>query len=210
MRRLPMRGPRGCGDPVSLMTTANKITLFRILLVPAFVLLFLEHREHGADWMRWSCLGAFALASVLDAVDGFVARRFHQRSELGAVLDPLADKMLLVAGIILLSLPDNRFQRLPLWLPLIILTRDVLLVVGLGLIHYPCGKCTVRPRIPGKIATVLQMAVVIWALLRLPSGIQDWIAAAAGMMTLWSGVAYADDAARQLGSSPRAGPTPGQ
>jgi hypothetical protein len=54
------------------------------------------------------------------------------------------------------------------------------------------------------------MAVVIWALLRLPSGIQDWIAAAAGLMTLWSGVAYAGDAARQLESSPRAGPTPGQ
>lgn len=192
------------------MTTANKITLFRILLVPAFVLLFLEHRESGGDWLRWSCLGAFAVASILDGVDGFVARRFHQKSELGAVLDPLADKMLLVSGIVLLSLPENRFQRLPLWLPLIILTRDVLLVVGLGVIHYTCGRSTVRPRIPGKVATVLQMSVVIGALLGLPAKPVLALAAAAGVMTLWSGIAYAGDAARQLGESPRSGPTPGQ
>jgi CDP-diacylglycerol--glycerol-3-phosphate 3-phosphatidyltransferase len=192
------------------MTTANKITLFRILLVPVFVQVFLTYRESGADWMRWLCLSSFALASVLDGVDGFVARRFHQKSELGAVLDPLADKLLLVAGIILLSLPDNRFERLPIWLPLIILTRDVLLVIGLGVIHYTCGRVAVRPRIPGKIATVLQMGVVIWALLRLPIGFQVWIAAGAGLMTLWSGCAYAGDAARQLSASPRSGPTPGQ
>jgi CDP-diacylglycerol--glycerol-3-phosphate 3-phosphatidyltransferase len=192
------------------MTTANKITLFRILLVPVFVQVFLAYRESGAEWMRWACLASFAMAAILDGVDGFVARRFHQKSELGAVLDPLADKLLLVSGIVLLSLAENRFERLPLWLPLIILTRDVLLVIGLGVIQYACGKVVVRPRVTGKVATVLQMVVVTWALLGLPAVLQAWMAGAAGLMTLWSGFAYAGDASRQLSASPRSGPTPGQ
>ena len=78
------------------MTTANKITVLRILLVPFFIYLLLEYREVGEEWRRWAALGCFAVAAVLDGVDGFIARRFHQKSELGAVLDPLADKLLLV------------------------------------------------------------------------------------------------------------------
>jgi cardiolipin synthase len=192
------------------MTTANKITLFRILLVPFFVYEFLGYREGGPEWMRWVALGSFAMAAILDGVDGFVARRFHQKSELGAVLDPLADKLLLVAGIVMLSLPDNRFERLPVWLPMIILTRDVLALIGLAVLQYACGKVKVRPRIPGKIATVLQMSVVLWALLRLPAGIQFWIAAGAAAMTFWSGIAYAYDFSRTISTSPSSGPTPGQ
>jgi CDP-diacylglycerol--glycerol-3-phosphate 3-phosphatidyltransferase len=192
------------------MTTANKITLFRILLVPCFVYEFLDYRSGGEAWTRWAAFGAFALAAVLDAVDGFVARRFQQKSELGTLLDPLADKLLLVSAVVLLSLPGERFTRLPTWLPLIILTRDVLLVIGLVVIHYVCGHVAVRPRPTGKLATVFQMAVVVWALIGLPPGPQLWIAAAAGLMTLWSGIGYAHDASRQLSASPRSGPTPGQ
>ncbi|MSU32321.1 MAG: CDP-alcohol phosphatidyltransferase family protein [Pedosphaera sp.] len=192
------------------MTTANKITLFRTLLVPVFVYAFLCFREDGILWVRWVCLGTFAVVAILDGVDGFVARRFHQKSELGGVLDPLADKLLLVSGIVLLALPENRLERLPIWLPLIILTRDVLLVIGWGVIQSTCGSVNVRPRISGKISTVVQMVVLIWALLGLSVWIQFWIAVVAGIMTLWSGIAYAGDAIRQLSESPRSGPTPGQ
>lgn len=192
------------------MTTANKITLFRILLVPFFVYEFLSYRAGGPEWMRWVGLGSFAAAAILDGVDGFVARRFHQKSELGAVLDPLADKLLLVAGIVMLSLPENRFEQLPVWLPTIIITRDALLLIGLIVLQNACGKVSVRPRIPGKVATVLQMAVVLWALLKLPAAFQSWIAIGAGVMTFWSGIAYAYDFSRKISTSPSSGPTPGQ
>ena len=89
------------------MTTANKITVGRILMIPGFIYLLLRHREEGADWLRWSALMCFALVAVLDGVDGYVARRYQQRSELGAVLDPLADKLLLVSALILLSLDKS-------------------------------------------------------------------------------------------------------
>ena len=98
------------------MTTANKVTFLRILLVPIFIYEVLEYREQGDESNRWLSLISFALAAVLDGVDGFIARRFHQKSELGALLDPLADKLLLVAGLILLSMTNSYLQRIPLWL----------------------------------------------------------------------------------------------
>ena len=87
------------------MTTANKITLFRILLIPIFVLVTLDYirdyrRGDAEDWQRWVACAIFAVAVVSDAVDGFIARRYNQKTELGAFLDPLADKTLLVLSLI--------------------------------------------------------------------------------------------------------------
>ena len=192
------------------MTTANKITVGRIFLIPAFIYVLLRHRDEGLDWQRWFALGAFALISVLDGVDGFVARRFHQKSELGAVLDPLADKLLLVSALILLSLDQPHLNPLPRWLNFMVISRDILLVVGLALIHFIVGKVTVRPRISGKMATVLQMTAVLWTLLRWPTEMQWWIAAAAAALTLGAGIQYLFDGMRQLSASPRSGPLPEQ
>ena len=82
------------------MTTANKITIVRILLVPFFVVEVLYYMETGNAAHRWIALVSFAVAAVCDGVDGVIARRFNQRSELGAILDPLADKLLLVSGVV--------------------------------------------------------------------------------------------------------------
>ena len=98
------------------MTTANKITILRILLIPFFAFEVLSYRNGGAETHRWIGLAAFLAAAILDGVDGYVARRFHQKSELGAVLDPLADKLLLVCAIVLLSLDHPHFNTIPLWL----------------------------------------------------------------------------------------------
>ena len=79
-------------------------------------------------------------------MDGFIARRFNQRSELGVILDPLADKLLLVSGIIVLSFDRQPYlQSIPLWVTVTILGRDILLVIGLGVLHMVVGKVTVRP-----------------------------------------------------------------
>ncbi len=192
------------------MTTANKVTVFRILLVPFFVDQILEFRDDGQDWHRWLALATFAAVAVMDGVDGFIARRFNQRSELGAVLDPLADKLLLVSAIVTLSLNHTRLDPIPRWLTFPILTRDVLLVVGAVLIHYTVGSAKVRPRWTGKTATVLQMATVIWTLLKWPQSFQTWLAAAAATLTLASGFQYLWDGMQQLAASPRSSANPRQ
>lgn len=192
------------------MTTANKITVGRTFLVPAFIYFLLRHRDEGLEWQRWLALGCFALISALDGVDGFVARRFQQKSELGAMLDPLADKLLLVSALILLSLNQPHLRALPGWLNFTVISRDVLLVVGLALIHFTVGRATVRPRLSGKLATVLQMAAVLWTLLKWPGQAQWWLAAAAAALTVLSGVQYLGDGLRQLSASPQSRPQPEQ
>src|SRR5215469_15035066 len=149
------------------MTTANKVTILRILLIPVFVVLVLYYvKTNNEPYLGFAIL-CFGLAAICDGVDGFIARRFNQRSELGAILDPLADKLLLVSGIVVLSFDHRPYlQTLPLWLTGTIIGRDILLLAGLLVIQMTVGKVEVRPRVFGKIATVLQMAVVLWILLK--------------------------------------------
>ncbi len=184
------------------MTTANKITILRILLIPLFIFELLGYRSTGEELQRYLALTAFGLAAVLDGVDGFVARRFHQRSELGAVLDPTADKLLLVSSVILLSLNRTHLEPLPLWFGVTVLSRDVLLSLGALAVYHTVGKMRVRPRWLGKVATVLQMAVVIWVLLKLLPAGQYWLALAAALCTAISGLQYLFDGMQLLSSSP--------
>ena len=193
------------------MTTANKVTICRILLVPFFIVLVLYYVQGGAEVFRFSAILTFALATTSDAVDGYIARRYHQHSELGRFLDPLADKMLLVSGIVLLSLKNEPYlDRIPLWLTVTILSRDVLLLIGLVVIHYTCGRITVRPVLIGKAATVLQMACVLWALLKWDA---RWLlvwAVAAAVCTGVSGIMYVVEGIRQLSASPSSSPEGGE
>jgi cardiolipin synthase len=194
------------------MTTANKITIVRILLVPFFITQVLYYARTGHEVYRLNAILSFALAALADGVDGYIARRYNQRSELGAVLDPLADKLLLVSGVILLSLENNhRFVRIPLWLTATILSRDVLLILGLGLIYWMMTeKIKVRPRLIGKTATVLQMATVLWTLLHWdPRGLR-YLVIAAGVATAASGLLYIIDGVRHFNSHPSSAPTASQ
>jgi cardiolipin synthase len=193
------------------MTTANKITIFRILLVPFFIVEVLSYVDGGDELHRFLAIAAFLLASVCDGVDGYIARRYNQRSELGAILDPLADKLLVVAGIVLLSLHHEQYlPHLPLWLTATVISRDVLLLIGLVVVHYACGKVTVKPHFIGKVATVLQMVTVCWALLKLPAGGLQWFALGAAVCTGGSGVIYVFYGVRQLSASPASLPAPKQ
>lgn len=192
------------------MTTANKVTVLRILLVPFFIFLLISYGTDGLEWQRWLALVCFALAAVLDGVDGFIARRFHQKSELGAILDPLADKLLLVSALVVLGMDRQRFNPLPLWLNATVISRDVLLVMGLAVIHFTVGAVRVRPRWTGKVATVLQMSVALWCLLQFPARWQLYLAVAAALLTAISGLQYVWDGVRQLSSSPRSAPNPDQ
>jgi cardiolipin synthase (CMP-forming) len=197
------------------MTTANKITILRILLIPFFVVETLYYVETGNEIHRLVAILSFAITAILDGVDGYIARRYNQRSELGAILDPLADKLLLVSGVVLLSFDHApRLGRIPLWLTGTIIGRDLLLLIGIVVIRYMVGKVTVRPRILGKIATVFQMAVVIWILLNWERDLngrwfQVWTIGAA-VFTGVSGLLYVWDGVKQLGSHPTSLATKGQ
>jgi CDP-diacylglycerol--glycerol-3-phosphate 3-phosphatidyltransferase len=168
--------------------------------------------QTGNELHRLLAILSFATASILDGVDGYVARRYNQWSELGTVLDPLADKLLLVSAIVVLSFDHTpRLAQIPLWLTGIIIGRDLLLGIGAVVIRLIVGKITVRPRLTGKLATVFQMVVVSWILLRwdlLSHGhlLQIWIVGA-GLLTAASGLFYIWDGTHQLGKHPSSSPT---
>jgi CDP-diacylglycerol--glycerol-3-phosphate 3-phosphatidyltransferase len=186
------------------MTTANKVTIGRILLIPVFVVQAVYYLQTGDELYRLIAVLAFATAAISDGIDGYIARHYNQFSELGAVLDPLADKLLLLSALVLLSFDNRpRFDRLPLWLIATVFSRDAILLLGSVVIHYTCGKVRVRPRMTGKIATVLLMVVVIWTLLKWNSAGIFYLALATALTTAASGVLYVLDGVHQLNASPR-------
>ena len=191
------------------MTTANKVTIVRILMIPVFIVQVLYYYKTGNEVHRFLGLLCFAVAAILDGVDGYIARRYNQRSELGAILDPLADKLLLISGIVLVSLhspPGLRIIPIPLWVTATILSRDALLLIGMVVIQMICGRATARPRITGKVATVLQMIMVLWTLLRWDARCLPWWTTSAAVCTGMSGVMYVWDGMRQLSASPKSLP----
>ncbi len=194
------------------MTTANKITILRMLLIPFFVVEVLYYVETGNEVHRLLAILSFAITAILDGVDGYIARCYNQKSELGAILDPLADKLLLVSGIVLLSFNHTPYLgQIPLWLTGTVIGRDLLLLTGIAVIRFTVGKVKVRPRAFGKIATVLQMIVVIWILLAWDrdlnaSWLRVWTIGAA-LFTGLSGLLYIWDGVKQLGAHPASSAT---
>jgi cardiolipin synthase (CMP-forming) len=190
------------------MTTANKITIVRIAMIPAFVLMAIYYGQsiqRGAplEWQRFTAIIIFLVAAVSDGLDGYVARRYNQRSTLGAILDPIADKGLLLSAIITLSISnwseiDPDYGRFPAWFPVLVITRDVVILFGSAVLHVLVGKVRVKPSWTGKVATVLQMAAIAWVMLQLRFLPLFYIVIAAGLFTLVSGVIYVMDGIRQL------------
>lgn len=192
------------------MTTANKITILRILLIPFFVVQVLYYVKNGNEVHRLAAILSFGVAAICDGVDGYIARRYNQRSELGAILDPLADKLLLVSGIIVLSFEHRpRLETIPLWLTGTIIGRDILVLAGMLVIQMIVGKVKIRPRMVGKVATVLQMVIILWVLLKWNSQwLRVWLLSAA-ICTGISGLLYVWDGSRQLSAHPASSPKTG-
>lgn len=178
-------------DPAS-MTLATQITVLRILLIPVFVLFAVYYgasvaRGEPQEALRWAAIGTFVFAAVTDAFDGMVARRFGQESRLGALLDPIADKGLLLTAIITLSVSDWH-HPLPLWFPVVVIARDAVILLGCAVMRLAHDHLEVRPSLLGKAATALQMVTLAWAMLQLPGLVYP--AWAAGALTLLSGAEY--------------------
>jgi CDP-diacylglycerol--glycerol-3-phosphate 3-phosphatidyltransferase len=198
------------------MTTPNKITIVRILMIPVFVMLAIYYgrsvqRGEPLDWQRWGAIIVFILAAASDGIDGYIARRYNQKSRLGVVLDPLADKGLLLAAIVTLSL-SNWSYEFPVWFPVLVIARDIVIVAGALGLHYMNGAVRVKPSWTGKVATFLQMVAIGLCMLQLNLFTRTYSVGGAtvhldfldlpvylaGLFTLISGFGYVMDGIRQL------------
>lgn len=145
------------------MSLPNLISLLRMLSAPLFIWLMFGHYTVAAMWV-------FILAGVTDALDGFIAKQFKMETELGKYLDPLADKLLLLVGFVTLTALD----LLPLWLALLVVTRDVMIVGGALVYQVVTGKLHMEPLWSSKVNTCVQMGLLMVVLLNETHGV--WIA----------------------------------
>ena len=198
------------------MTIPNYISIFRLMLVPVFVISLLDYADTGTKLSWWTAVAAYLVAAISDGVDGYIARRFKQRSELGAFLAPMADKLLLVSGLVVLSFSSKNLPQLPIWMIGMVFGRDLFLLLGFFVITYWCGKMKIQPHFISKCATVLQMVVVAWGVLSRESGPvqpEDWLfwwCLAATVFTGSTFLIYFPAGMKQLRAVPASAPSEDQ
>ena len=179
-----------------MLTAANQLTLLRLLLVPVFVL-FMFYGLPG-----WA-LVTFAVAGVTDAFDGLLARRLGQPTTLGAWLDPMADKLLLAAMFVMLTLPGfGHANRLPVWLTVVVLSRDIAIVLTVAIVNLAVRRRTFRPSFLGKVATAAFLVTGVVTLYANYRG-EEWALVSLGVyvclfLTLASATEYVVRVARML------------
>lgn len=173
------------------MNLSNKLTLARIILIPVFIILLINQYAFFA-------MAVFGLASLTDALDGKLARARNQRTALGFFLDPVADKLLINASIITLTV----MKHIPAWIAIVIVSRDVLIAVGFTSVYLVNNKLFMSPTNLSKATTTVQMLTVMIALLSqifdrfyMPLWVFVWVCAA---FTIASGFDYIYIAARMV------------
>ena len=179
---------------MSALTVANQLTLLRMLLIPALVILVV----YGLN--GWA-LVVFIAAGLTDALDGILARWWGQGTSLGALLDPMADKLLLISIFVVLTSPSLDLpNHLPIWLTVLVISRDVIIVVTAAIVHLSTGRRTFKPTLLGKLATlvyILTAAVTMYFnWLGRSSVLVNTAIYAALIITLVSGLHYIMHAAR--------------
>ena len=172
----------------AILTTANQLTILRIVFVPVFIIL-LVYQEIG-----WA-LTTFVAAGVTDVLDGVIARRFGQNTSISAVLNPIANKLLMTSSILILSLPQMEFLNLiPRWLMVVIIFRDVFILVVSLVVVLMVGFRVFTPSPYGKASTVMQVTTVLavlymnWRHLVVPE--LNILFYMTGLMTVFSGLHY--------------------
>ncbi|MBN2452833.1 MAG: CDP-alcohol phosphatidyltransferase family protein [Candidatus Omnitrophica bacterium] len=165
------------------VTLANKISVLRIILIPFFIMAVVYSRLDIA-------FVVFAVAVVSDGIDGFIARALRQQTQLGTILDPVADKLLLTSAYICLSIVGTvpEHLRMPAYVPIIVISRDVIIVVGSAIVYVVRGDIKIAPSIIGKITTFFQMMTILCILLRFHHSYIIWNITIA--LTMVSGFDY--------------------
>ena len=165
------------------MNWANRLTILRIILVPIFITAVLYHRLDIAFLI-------FVLATVTDALDGYIARMRKEKTRFGAMMDPIADKMLIGSAFISFSLVAGlpAYLKMPVYVPMIVISRDVIILMGAAIVYLLTGSIKVKPTIVGKMTTVFQMVTIIVVLLRFVYS--SWVWNIMVILTIVSGLDY--------------------
>lgn len=197
------------------MTVANQLTIARMAVIPLLITLVLSNHA------KWALL-VFILAGLSDMLDGVIARRYRQKSSLGTFLDPMADKLLMTACFIVLSIPDHPQSfpdyavpnHIPIYLTIVTISRDVFIIMVALVIHLASGLSRFPPTVLGKTTTVIQVLMIGFVLLfnalgqEAPVFIQGlgWLTLAA---TIASGFHYIRNVARVIAQSESGAPASG-
>lgn len=186
------------------MTLASKITLMRLFMAPVFAVLAVYYGEsvksgEPNEAIRWWAVGVFIFAAVSDGIDGYIARHFNQRSRFGAFMDPFADKTLLLTGIVFLTfVPWGEGWSIPIWFTALMITRDIIIIAGILILHYLNHHVPIRPHWTGKVCTFAQMVLLGWVMLKIIPLPPEYPTYAAAVFTVWSGIEYFRQGLRQL------------
>jgi cardiolipin synthase len=187
-----------------LLTYANQLTILRMIFIPCFVLFLIYDHSTLAILI-------FILAGITDGLDGLLARMFHQKTALGSLLDPIADKLLLTAAFVTLTVPSVPVAyHIPAWLTVTAISRDLIIAVAALIIHLQTGYTKFPPSFLGKCTTALQLIMVAFVLGAnltprvLP--ILDALVLATLLVTVASGLHYAYRSVRLIESLQKAGP----
>jgi cardiolipin synthase len=138
-------------------TVANLLTALRIVLTVPFLYLISKGSYGGA-------LAVFFIASLTDFTDGYVARRFNQRTSVGRIMDPLADKILTTAAYIVMAIPRAGLPSIPIWLAAAVVIRDVVILLGSLIVFLAMRFKQFEPSILGKINTLVELGLIVWFL----------------------------------------------
>lgn len=165
------------------MGWANRVTMGRLLLIGPFVVCLLNLDDPDREWMRWASIAIFVVMALSDLVDGWLARLLHDESPLGAFLDPLADKLLVTAAVIILCVvgihepaaAGGRTFRLPNWVVVTAIGKDLIVSLGFVVVYLSTGTVFIRPSRLGKWCTGLQLIMVLSVLvwLDLPAWLSE-------------------------------------
>ncbi len=173
------------------MNLANRLTLLRILLVPVFIAALLYYTPERPV-LYFGALAVFFIACLTDGLDGWVAKRFNERTEFGSYMDPLADKLLLLSGFLSLSLMPQlpAEMHIPAWVTIPVLTRDVVILAGSLIVFMTTGRLKARPVFVGKLTTVAQMVTLSLSLCMAPFALREAFYFVVLVLTVWSGALY--------------------
>jgi cardiolipin synthase len=206
-------GEKSLKRHVGNWTLANQLTFLRLVAIPFFIIAILSARFGVAFWI-------FVAAGVTDLLDGLIARVFRQGTALGAFLDPLADKLLLTAGFILLTEYPHMFReipmvsRVPVWLTVLTISRDVFIVAVALTLYLAYRKTRFRPTIWGKATTLAEIVTIASVLLANHLGRAHaaigWVMLATLLLTVGSGLDYLWRTIRQVRVEEKPVGTPGE
>ena len=169
------------------MSFADKLSILRIILIPLFIALVIYSKY--SPGCRYAGVVVFLVAVLSDFFDGLIARIKKEKSKIGQVIDPLADKLLLLTAFISLYL--LKFN-IPLWVVLIVVSRDLIILLGVAIIHFLKIEIPISPSIWGKLTTFFQMLTILSVLLDFlfPQFLLQLIWSLAVLFTLISGIGY--------------------